>query len=1035
MLGMPPRPRRGRHEHHRWPMGEGMRRLRWDRLLVFAVTGTAAALLVWGLAVEVKTSAVQARLLTRAVDAMDFAVEPGTSAETRYPHAGPYDRRLGYARLPEMLDALVAGGFRVTEQARLSSALMRFIDAGGFAIYDEKPRAGLTILDRDGRPMYVSRHPERVFDDFDSVPSLIVDTLLFVENRELLDERYPLRNPAVEWDRFAAAVVNVAATSLGAESGRFGGSTLATQIEKYRHSPQGRTGGVADKVRQMAAASLRAYRDGADTAAARRRIVVDYLNSTPLSARRGYGEVIGLGDGLWAWYGLELAETTRALTAAADTSATLTQLARHYKHVLSLLIAQRRPSYYLLDGRDELEALCRRHLDLLAEAAIISPWLRDAAAAEPLTFRTAAPPRGDASFVDRKATNAIRGRLLAMLPVGRFYDLDRLDLNVHSTLDATAQNAVVALLRQLADADAAAGLGITGARLLQPAAASAVRYSVTIYERGAETNMVRVQADNLEQPLDINDGGKLDMGSTAKLRTLVTYLEVIAELHGRYASLPAGELALAAANAGDPLSRWLSGHLMRTAERDLDAVLAAAMQRRYSANPGQTFFTGRGQHRFVNFDRRHDGQVMTVATAFRHSVNLVFIRMMKDIVAFYRADGAEPADAILGDPAHPSRHAYLARFADREGTVFLDRFLSRYRGRSPDEALAMLADRVRADPYPLALVFRTVRPSAPPEALARFLADRMPSTDTTPATINRLYGKADPARFDLNDRGYLVKRHPLELWLVAFLQDHPGTDRAEMLAASTDARQAAYAWLFRSSRKGAADSRIRMMMEEDAFARIHRAWTRLGYPFDSLVPSYATAIGSSADRPSALAELIGILLNDGVRLPTIRISGLRFAKGTPYEASLEHAEVRRERVLPRAVAATARAALMDVVAHGTAIRVSGAYHDADGSVLAIGGKTGTGDELADHVAAGRGGYDKEVSRSAAFVFFIGDRFFGVVTAYVAGDQVKRHSFTSALPVQVLKALRPALEPMVARPSGVRRSDERLVATIAAEPAP
>jgi hypothetical protein len=34
------------------------------------------------------------------------------------------------------------------------------------------------------------------------------------------------------------------------------------------------------------------------------------------------------------------------------------------------------------------------------------------------------------------------------------------------------------------------------------------------------------------------------------------------------------------------------------------------------------------------------------------------------------------------------------------------------------------------------------------------------------------------------------------------------------------------------------------------------------------VPSYATAIGSSADRPLALAELMGIIVNDGQRRPT-----------------------------------------------------------------------------------------------------------------------------------------------------------------------
>jgi membrane peptidoglycan carboxypeptidase len=1014
-----------------------MRRLTWRRLLTLAVFVTGAGALIWALSVEVRTAAVQARLLTRAADGMTFAVEPGANPESRFPHDGPYDRRLGYARAPELIDALVRNDFRVTRQARLSPAMRRFVDAGGFAIYPEKAQAGLSILDRSGVPMYVARHPQRVFEDFQSVPSLIVDTLLFVENRELLDDRYPMRNPAVEWDRFAAAAVNVAAVKMGADTGRFGGSTLATQLEKVRHSPEGRTGGIGDKLRQMATASVRAYIDGEETSDARRRVVVDYLNATPLSARSGFGEVIGLGDGLWAWYGLDIADTARVLTTAADTPETLAALALHYKHVLSLLIAQRRPSYYLLDGRDALDDLCRQHLDLLAKAGIIGPWLRDAAAAQPLTFRDAPPPSADGSFIDLKATNAIRTRLLSLVPARHLYDLDRLDLTVRSTLDADAQNAVVAMLRRLADPDAAAGLGLIGKGLLAPSAAAQVRYSVTVYERGATANAVRVQADNLDRPLDLNEGGKLDLGSTAKLRTLVSYLEVIAELHHRYADRSAAELAQAATDsAADPLTRWVIGHLAGGADRDLGHVLDAAMQRRYSASPDQTFFTGRGQHRFANFDKRHNGQVMTVAEAFRHSVNLVFIRMMRDIVAFHRSEGPAPAEAILADAGHPMRRAYLARFADEEGTVFLDRFIRRYRGHTPDEALDMLAARVASSQNRLSIVFRSVRPDASADDLAQFLKRHLPDAPLSPAAIQRLYAAADPSAFDLNDRGYLARVHPLELWLVGYVQTHADAGRSAILAAGADARQASYAWLFRSSRKHAADSRIRMMLEEDAFARLHRSWVRLGYPFESLVPSYATAIGSSADRPAALAELIGIILNDGVRLPTARITEIGFAEATPYETHLDLDVARGERVLPRALAAVVRRALTDVVENGTARRVAGTYLDAEGQPLAVGGKTGTGDELADQVAVNRaGGYAKEVSRSAAFVFFIGPRFFGVVTAYVPGDQVKRHSFTSALPVQVLKTLMPALQPMLDRPPDSDLPGDQLVATVDGEPVP
>jgi hypothetical protein len=52
-----------------------------------------------------------------------------------------------------------------------------------------------------------------------------------------------------------------------------------------------------------------------------------------------------------------------------------------------------------------------------------------------------------------------------------------------------------------------------------------------------------------------------------------------------------------------------------------------------------------------------------------------------------------------------------------------------------------------------------------------------------------------------------------------------------------------------------------------------------------------------------------------------------------------------------------------------------------------------------------------VNRSATFVFAIGDRYFGTLTAYVPGAQAAHYDFTSALPVQLLKLLAPSLLPL------------------------
>jgi len=200
------------------------------------------------------------------------------------------------------------------------------------------------------------------------------------------------------------------------------------------------------------------------------------------------------------------------------------------------------------------------------------------------------------------------------------------------------------------------------------------------------------------------------------------------------------------------------------------------------------------------------------------------------------------------------------------------------------------------------------------------------------------------------------------------------------------------------------------MLEVEAFLDIHRRWVRHGYPFGHLVPSLATALGSSGDRPAALADLIGIIQNDGVRLPTRRVDRLVFAAGTPYETRFAGADRAGEPVLAPDVASALRNALSEVVEGGTARRLSGTFRLADGTPLTVGGKTGTGD---NRLVIGRGATRGiALNRTATFVFYLGPHHFGTLTAYVIGADAARYGFTSALPVQILKSLSPLLLPAI-----------------------
>ena len=991
--------------------------LRWFKIVL-----TSSVLLLFvalGLLVaqEMRTSNYQARFFSGLASKASYTLGAGPSPSIRFPQSAPYDDRLGYSGLPVFLDKLKVRDFEIVKQAQISQGMTDIVDAGYFAPYLEKTQSGLSILDCHKDTLFQERYPKRIYQRFDDIAPILVHSLLYIENRELLDPSYPQRNPAVEWDRLANAVLMRAKSAITGDGRSSGGSTLATQIEKYRHASEGRTSTVREKLQQMVSAALRAYQQGEDTSAVRRQIVLGYINTMPLSAKAGFGEVHGLGDGLWVWYGRDFNDVNRILTNATAHNGDVSEQAQLYKQALSLLIAQRRPSYYFEADEAELEQLTNSHLRLLGSADVIAPALRDAALKAKLNRRVNKVPAAAVSFVTQKAANAVRTHLAGLLGDSRLlglYDLDRLDLSVASTLDAPVQTAVTSLLRDLRNPANAKAAGLAARQLLDRGDPAKVVYSFTLYERGSDVNYLRVQTDNFDQPLNINEGTKLDLGSTAKLRTLVTYLDIMAKLHQRLSVLDKTQLRALQIDPKDVLTRWASDYFLAAQDKSLSTLLDAALERRYSASTGEGFFTGGGLHHFDNFKREDNYKVMSVRDALRNSVNLVFIRLMRDIVHHYMFLTPGSSAKLLQDADDPRRAAYLARFADREGQVFMRRFLVKYQGKTVQAAEDLLLENRRPTASRLAAIFRTIAPDATLDQFTAFVKGNLPDgIDPAEPRLAKLYEQYAPEQMSLADRGYVAGVHPLELWLVGYLRTHAGASQTQVMQASSAERQAVYSWLFSTHRKHAQDKRILGLLEGEGFLEIHRQWAAMGYPFDSLVPSYATALGASADRPAALAEMMGILVNDGVRKPNTRIQSLHFAAATPYETLLQFQPGPAQRVLAPEVAQAMRGAMRLVVEGGTAQRVKKAFVRPDGSVIALGGKTGTGDQRFDtYGAGGRLIKSRVVNRSATFVFNIDERFFGTLIAYVPGAEAAAYDFTSALPVQLLKVLAPQLMPLI-----------------------
>ncbi len=987
------------------------RRSHWlwriTRTLLLAVLIVTTAAIVF----EMRTSWLQAHLLTPYARQLTWQLDAGPSPRMYYPAAGPYDLRMGYASLGGFIERMQQRGFAVSAQSRFSPMLMQYTEYGLFPPYAEKSQGGLTLFDCRREPLHVSRYPQYQIAEVASIPPLALGALLYIENRDLLDDSLPLVNPAVDWPRFFNAAVSQAGKKFGVQDHGSGGSTLATQMEKFRHSPEGRTSSGVEKLRQMASATVRAYQQGELTLAARQKLALDYLNSVPLAAAPGYGEVHGLGDGLHVWFAAPVADTMTLLNLPdpQEDADLRDRQGLALRQVVSLLIAHRRPSFYLLTGREELSALTDSYLRLLAQEQVISMPLRDAALHAKLTFRNFSSEPAYTRIDGNKARYVTRGRLGQMLGLS-LYDLDHLDLAAQSQLDNRLQQQVSDYLRQLANPEFAGQIGLYGERLLSPEKAADVRYSFTLFERTAQGFVVRVQTDNTDQPFDINDSSKLELGSTAKLRVLTTYLQIIYELHQKYAQLSRDELKKQVTDPQDYLSRWAIDYLLQNPNGAVMPMLDAALDRRYSASPYETFFTGGGLHTFANFRKEDNNRIPTLRQALQESINLPFIRLLRDVVR-YTLYQDPTRRLLLQDDKDPRRQEYLARFADREGKTYLTRFWRKYQGKSAEERLSTLIDGLKLNQSRLAAIYRYLSPHASAEQLAAFVHSYLPNEPLTAKRLDYLYQTYGPGKFSLPDQGYVARVHPLELWLLDYMNHHPNASFADIVHDSSVERQEVYGWLFKSRHRSARDSRIRTMLEIEAFSDIHQRWQQLGYPFDHLVPSLATAIGSSGDRPAALAELMGVILNDGVRLPVQRLSWLHFAANTPYETLLMPANDRAQQILPADVARALRAALSQVVEAGTARRIAGTFKLPDGTPLQMGGKTGTGDNRIEKV--GRYGQiitSKAMNRTATFVFYIGKNHFGTLTAFVEGSSADDFRFTSALPVQVLKGMAPLLSP-------------------------
>ena len=139
------------------PTRSSSRLMRFLRRLPGFLVVLALAIALAALLFEMQTSWLQAHLLSGYSQTLSWRLAPGPSQAIHFPAAGPYDQRLGYARLGSFLPRLDERGFAILSQAEFSPALMHYSQQGLFIPYAEKSQAGLTLFDCRNEPLHVSR--------------------------------------------------------------------------------------------------------------------------------------------------------------------------------------------------------------------------------------------------------------------------------------------------------------------------------------------------------------------------------------------------------------------------------------------------------------------------------------------------------------------------------------------------------------------------------------------------------------------------------------------------------------------------------------------------------------------------------------------------------------------------------------------------------------------------------------------------------------------------------------------------------------
>lgn len=104
---------------------------------------------------EMRTSFIQSYLLSDIMSNVSWRLSNSESKRIEFPKHGPFDERLGYPMIPEIVAKLKTRDFEVVSQAVQSPMQYELLKRGIHAIYEEKHQGGLTLLSSDKRAIFL----------------------------------------------------------------------------------------------------------------------------------------------------------------------------------------------------------------------------------------------------------------------------------------------------------------------------------------------------------------------------------------------------------------------------------------------------------------------------------------------------------------------------------------------------------------------------------------------------------------------------------------------------------------------------------------------------------------------------------------------------------------------------------------------------------------------------------------------------------------------------------------------------------------